>query len=262
MDKSLQIAASGMQAQKLTIDVIANNLANVNTHGYKRSNLEFQDLLYETIKAAGEATGNQEMRPTALQVGNGTRVIATQRSFQSGSIEATDNPLDLAIEGDGFFQVRMPDGNLAYTRSGSFKLTADGTIVTADGYIVEPEITVPEDTREIVVTKDGQVQALLQGETEASPLGQLELARFINPAGLEAVGQNLFRETAASGTPFVGNPGEDGLGLVHQGYLETSNVDVVQEMVRMIEAQRAYELNSKSIKTSEDMFRTVSQIVR
>lgn len=262
MDKSLQIAASGMQAQKLTIDVIANNLANVNTHGYKRSNLEFQDLLYETIKAAGEATGSQEMRPTALQVGNGTRVIATQRSFHSGSIEATDNPLDLAIEGDGFFQVRMPDGNLAYTRAGSFKLTADGTIVTADGYILEPEITIPEDTREIVVTKDGQIQALLQGETEASPLGQLELARFINPAGLEAVGQNLFRETAASGTPFVGNPGEDGLGLVHQGYLETSNVDVVQEMVRMIEAQRAYELNSKSVKTSEDMFRTVSQLKR
>lgn len=262
MDKALQIAASGMQAQKLTIDVIANNLANVNTTGYKKSQLQFQDLLYETLKAAGESTGGDRQRPTALQVGNGTRVISTQRSFRQGSVVATENPLDIAIEGDGFLIIRMPDGSPAYTRDGSLKLTADGTIVTAEGYVVEPEITIPEDAQSVVVRNDGQVEVTLFGETEPTPLGQFELARFVNPAGMESIGQNLFKETAASGTPFVGTPGTEGLGLLHQGYLETSNVDVVQEMVNMIEAQRAYELNSKTIKTTEDIYRVVNQLKR
>ncbi len=262
MDKALQAAASGMQAQKLTIDVIANNLANVNTTGYKKSNLEFQDLLYETIKSAGEATGGDRTRPGALQVGNGTRVVTTQRSFQQGSITATENPLDIAIEGDGFLVVRMPDGTAAYTRDGSLKMTADGTLVTSDGYIVEPEITVPEDAQQVNIRKDGEVEALLFGETEATPLGQIELARFVNPAGMESMGQNLYRETSASGAPFTSTPGLDGLGQLHQGYLETSNVDVVQEMVDMIEAQRAYELNSKTIKTTEDIYHIVTQLKR
>ncbi|MEJ2636531.1 MAG: flagellar basal-body rod protein FlgG [Calditrichia bacterium] len=260
MDKALQVAASGMQAQKLTIDVIANNLANVNTTGYKKSSLEFQDLLYETIRAAGESSGGDQRRPAALQVGNGTRVVASQRNFKIGSITATENPLDIAIEGDGFLQVRMPDGTNTYTRDGSLKMTADGTLVTSDGYIIEPELTIPEDTQQVVIRPDGQVEVTLLGETQPMPLGQIELARFINPGGLEAVGQNLFKETVASGAPFINTPGTEGLGLLHQGYLEGSNVDVVQEMVDMIEAQRAYELNSKTIKTTEDIYRTVTQL--
>ncbi len=262
MDKALQIAASGMQAQKLTIDVIANNLANVNTTGYKRSRLEFQDLLYQNLKSAGESTGNDNRRPIGLQIGNGTRVVATQRSFQQGTITETGNALDIAIEGDGFLVVRMPDGSFAYTRDGALKISADGLLVTSQGYILEPEITIPEDTQQIVIRKDGEIEVTLYGETEPSILGQLELARFINPAGLEAMGENLFRETVASGQPFMGTAGQDGLGLIHQGFLETSNVDVVKEMVEMIEAQRAYELNSKTIKTSEDMLRTVTQLKR
>ncbi|GAB4373622.1 MAG: flagellar basal-body rod protein FlgG [Calditrichia bacterium] len=262
MDKALQIAASGMQAQKLTIDVIANNLANVNTTGYKRTHLEFQDLLYETIKAAGEATGPQEQTPSPLQIGNGTRAVATQRSFQQGAVMATENPLDVAIQGDGFLLVRLPDGTTAYTRDGSLKMTADGTLVTSDGYIIEPEIAIPEDADQLIIRKDGQIEVIITGETEPTPLGQLELARFVNPTGLEAIGQNLFRETSASGAPFIGTPGQEGLGLIHQGYLETSNVDVVQEMVEMIEAQRAYELNSKTIKTTEDIYRVVNQLKR
>ncbi len=262
MDKALQIAASGMQAQKLTIDVIANNLANVNTTGYKKSRLEFQDLLYETIKSAGTSTGGENENPTALQLGNGTKVVSTQRSFRQGTVIATENPLDLAIEGDGFFIVRMPDGTSAYTRDGALKISADGTIVTSDGYIVEPEITIPEDAKQVTIRKDGQIEVTLFGDPEPTILGQIELARFINPAGLEAIGQNLYRETASSGNPFIGTPGLDGLGLIHQGYLETSNVDVVSEMVHMIEAQRAYELNSKTIKTTEDLYRIVSQLKR
>lgn len=262
MDKALQIAASGMQAQKLTIDVIANNLANVNTTGYKKSRMEFQDMLYQTLKAAGESTGGDNQRPGALQIGNGTRVVSSQRSFEQGSVTETGNPLDIAIEGDGFLVVRMPDGSQGYTRDGSIKLSADGTLVTADGYVIEPEISIPEDTQQIAIRKDGQVEVTLFNETEPTILGQLELARFVNPGGLEAIGQNLFKQTAASGTPFQGTPGTDGLGLIHQGYIETSNVDVVQEMVDMIEAQRAYELNSKTVKTTEDMYRTVSQMKR
>lgn len=262
MDKALQIAASGMQAQKLTIDVIANNLSNVNTTGYKKSNLEFQDLLYETLQSAGESSGGSRRRPNAVQVGNGTRVVSTQRSYRQGSVTATENPLDVAIEGDGFLMVRMPDGTTRYTRDGSLKMSADGTLVTSDGYIVEPEITIPEDAQQIIIRKDGQVEVTLVGEVEPMPLGQIELARFVNPGGLEATGQNLYRETVASGTPFINTPGLDGMGLLHQGYLETSNVDVVQEMVNMIEAQRAYELNSKTIKTTEEIYQIVSHLKR
>jgi flagellar basal-body rod protein FlgG len=262
MDKALLVAASGMQAQKLTIDVIANNLANVNTTGFKKSSLQFQDLLYETIQAAGEPTGGDRQLPNPLQVGNGTRVVSTQRSFRQGTIIMTENPLDLAIEGDGFLIIRLPDGLSAYTRDGSFKIDADGTLVTSDGYIVEPEISVPEDAQQVLIQKDGQIEVMIYGDTEPTVLGQIELARFINPEGLESIGQNLFKQTPSSGDPFIGTPGMEGLGLIHQGFLETSNVDVVKEMVEMIEAQRAYELNSKTIRTTEDIYRIVSQLKR
>jgi flagellar basal-body rod protein FlgG len=260
MDKVLYVAASGMQAQKLYIDVIANNLANVNTNGFKKSAINFQDLLYENVRDAGEPTEGAQNRPAGLQLGNGSRVIATPRSFAQGAIIATENPLDIAIQGDGFLTVRMPDGSAAYTRDGSLKISGDGLIVTADGYIVEPELTVPEDAQQIVIRSDGQVEVLRFGETQFSQIGQLELARFINPGGLEAMGHNLYKETAASGTPFTGTPGTEGLGSLAQGFLETSNVDVVEEMVAMIAAQRAYEINSKAIQTAEEMYEVENRL--
>ena len=260
MDKVLQIAASGMQAQKLNIDVIANNLANVNTNGYKKSMLEFQDLLYENIRQAGEPTSDSNFRPAGLQLGNGARAITTHRTFAQGAVVATNNSLDIAIEGEGFFMVQMPDGTNAYTRNGAFKLSAEGSLVTADGYIVDPEFNFPEDVQQVAITNDGFVQAYLAGETEPTELGQMELARFVNPAGLNALGRNLYAETSASGTPLTGAPGEDGLGQLNQGFLETSNVDVVEEMVAMISAQRAYEINSKAIQTAEEMYDVESRL--
>ncbi|NIR48909.1 MAG: flagellar hook-basal body complex protein, partial [candidate division Zixibacteria bacterium] len=198
MDKVLQVAASGMQAQKLYIDVIANNLANVNTTGFKRSNLQFQDLLYENIREAGEPTVGAQRRPESLQIGNGTRAVTTHRSFSQGTLKETNNPLDIAIEGDGFLMVRKPDGQNVYTRDGSLKVSGDGMIVTSDGYIVEPELSIPEDAQQINISRDGQVNVRLFGEVEPFPIGQLELARFVNPAGLEAIGHNLYRETPGS----------------------------------------------------------------
>ncbi len=254
MDKVLHVAASGMQAQKLYIDVIANNLANVNTTGFKRSTLNFQDLLYEHVRQAGEPVEGAKSRPAGLELGNGTRAIATHRSFAQGAIVTTNNPLDVAIQGDGFFTVRLPDGRNAYTRDGALKISADGLLVTSDGYIVEPELTIPEDAQQIVIRQDGQVEVLPFGETEFSQIGQIELVRFINPAGLSARGQNLFEETSASGTPFTGIPGTDGLGQLAQGFLESSNVEIVEEMVAMIAAQRAFEINSKAIRTAEEMY--------
>ena len=260
MDKVLRIAASGMNAQKLYIDVIANNLANVNTTGFKKTDLEFQDLFYDQLKKPGESVANATSRPTGLELGNGVQAAATQRSFQQGLITETGNPLDVAIQGDGFFVVRLPDGQQAYTRDGGFKLSADGTLVTSQGYIIEPELTIPEDAQEITIRPDGTVEVLVYGDKEPIPVGQLELARFVNPAGLESMGQNLYKETVASGQPFNGTPGEQGLGVLHQGFLETSNVDVVEEMVRMIEAQRAYEINAKAIKTAENMYEVENRL--
>lgn len=260
MDKVLHVAASGMQSQKLYIDVIANNLANVNTTGFKKSNLNFQDLLYETVREAGEPTEGAQSRPVGLELGNGSRAVATHRSFSQGAITATNNPLDVAIQGDGLFVVRLPDGRNAYSRDGALKVSSDGLIVTSDGYVVEPEITLPEDAQQVIIRNDGQVDVLLFGETQFSQIGQIELARFINPAGLSALGHNLYEETGASGTPTTGTPGTDGLGELAQGFLEDSNVDVVEEMVAMIAAQRAYEINSKAIKTAEDMYQVENRL--
>jgi flagellar basal-body rod protein FlgG len=253
MIKAMRTAASGMAAQQMNVDNIANNLANVNTTGFKRSKLEFQDLLYKNIRQAGTSAATGINIPTSLEVGYGTRPVSTVRQFEVGDLSETSNPLDMAIEGNGFFQVTMPDGTIAYTRDGSFKLTADGQLATSDGLLMSPEITVPEDAEMVSIGYDGRVYAKIVGQVDPQELGQIELAKFINPAGLEALGHNLYAQSAASGDPVTGIAGEDGLGSIAQGYLELSNVDVVKEMVNMIVAQRAYEINSKAIQTSDEM---------
>lgn len=262
MIKSLRTAASGMSAQQLNVDNIANNLANVNTTGFKKAKVEFQDVLYQRIKQAGVANATGETVPTNLEVGYGVKPVATTRQFKMGEIQATENPLDLVIEGDGFFQVTMPDGTQAYTRDGSFKVNADGRITTSDGYYLYPEITIPEDAESISFMADGTVSVMLNGQTDPSEIGQLELARFINPAGLSAMGHNLYKPTGASGDAITAVPSEEGMGNILQGYLELSNVDIVSEMVNMIIAQRAYEINSKAISTSDEMSQIANNLKR
>jgi flagellar basal-body rod protein FlgG len=260
MIKAMRTAASGMTAQQLNVDNIANNLANVNTTGFKRSQVEFQDVLYQNLRKAGTATAVGTAVPTNLDVGYGTRAVATVREFSVGDFSSTGNALDLAISGSGFFQISMPDGTIGYSRDGAFKMSADGRVVTSDGFPLTPEITIPEDATSISVSMDGNVAVLLVGSDEEQSVGQIELARFINPAGLSAVGHNLYTQTSASGNPILGAPTESGLGKIDQGYLEVSNVKVVDEMVNMIVAQRAYELNSKVIQTSEDMTQIVNNL--
>lgn len=262
MDKALRIAATGMLAQKLHVDVIAHNLANVNTTAFKKSKVEFQDILYQTIRPAGSTTSEGATTPTELQLGCGTRPVATNKNFMQGTAISTGNALDMAIEGDGFFQVLRADGTIAYTRDGAFKLSADGRLVNSDGYIHEPEISIPVDTQSIMISRDGLVSVTVAGSNDPQDVGQIELARFINPAGLKSIGQNLYERTAASGNPIIGTPGIEGFGEITQGYLESSNVDVVEEMVDMIQAQRAYEINSKTIKTADDMMNLVNNLKR
>jgi flagellar basal-body rod protein FlgG len=262
MIKAMRTASSGMVAQQMNVDNIANNIANVNTTGFKRSKVEFQDVLYQNLKKAGTATAIGTSAPTNLDVGYGTRAVATVREFSTGDFTMTENPLDMAISGNGFFQIQMPDGTTAFTRDGAMKVSADGRIVTSDGFFLLPELTIPEDATSVSVSIDGDVSVLVIGSDEPQSIGQIELARFINPAGLSAVGHNLYVQTAASGTPITGTPSTDGLGKIDQGYLEISNVNVVDEMVNMIVAQRAYELNSKVIQTSEDMTQIVNNLKR
>ncbi len=250
MSRAMRTAATGMMAQQLNVDTIANNLANVNTTGFKRSKIEFQDLLYQTVRRSG-ISGAQA--PVELQIGYGVRPVATQRIFSQGNITQTSNALDLSIEGDGFFQIMRPDGTVCYTRDGTFKLSADGEIVTSDGFALEPELSLPENATDIHITRNGVLSVLIAGETESQEIGQIELAKFINPAGLSALGRNLFAATEASGDAMVGVPGTEGFGMLSQGYLELSNVEVVEEMVNMIIAQRAYEINAKAVQTAEDM---------
>ncbi len=256
----MRTAATGMQAQQMNVDVIANNLANVNTTGFKRSKLEFQDILYQNLRKAGTATAVGAIVPTNLAVGYGTKPVATTREFSTGDFVVTANPLDLAISGNGFFQIQMPDGQISYTRDGAFKISADGQVVTSDGFLLTPEITIPEDATSLSVSIDGEFSVLLVGDDQPQTIGQMELAKFINPAGLSAVGHNLYNQTGASGSPILGTPTRDGLGPIDQGHLEMSNVKVVDEMVNMIVAQRAYELNSKVIQTGEDMARIVNNL--
>ncbi|MBN1968124.1 MAG: flagellar basal-body rod protein FlgG [Candidatus Delongbacteria bacterium] len=262
MIKSLYSGASGMRAQQLNIDNISNNLANVNTDGYKKMKVEFQDLIYQTIRSAGTKTGQESSTPVELQLGVGVRPVSTSKDFSQGTVTQTGNPLDVAIYGDGFFRITKDDGGEAYTRDGHFKISADGTLVTNDGFIVEPQITIPDDTEAILIGDNGIVSVLLSGETIPQELGQLELAKFINPNGLKNIGQNLFTATEASGDAVTGTPMSVGFGSVKQAYTETSNVDLVQEMVDMITAQRAYDLNSKSIKTADEMLQSANQLKR
>jgi flagellar basal-body rod protein FlgG len=262
MIRSLWTSATGMQAQALNLDVISNNLANVNTSGFKKSRAEFQDLLYETLISAGTPSASDSELPSGIQIGHGTRPVAVLKIFTQGDMENTKNELDLAIEGDGFFQVRLPNGETAYTRCGAFKVDSGGRIVTADGFPLEPEITIPPDAVSISVGMDGTVSVLEAGESTPSEVGTIELARFINPAGLLSMGKNLFATTDASGDEITGNAGEDGFGTIAQGFLEMSNVSVVDEMVNMITAQRAYEVNSKSIQTSDEMLQIANNLKR
>lgn len=262
MMRALWTAGTGMVAQQANIDVISNNMANVNTNGFKKSRADFQDLMYQTIRQAGATTGPDSQLPTGIQIGHGVRQVATQKLYTQGTFQQTGNDLDIAIEGQGFFQITLPDGTLAYTRDGAFKKDGTGRVVTSEGYPLEPAITIPENATEISVSADGRVTAKLPNQTAVQDLGQLQLARFINPAGLESMGRNLLKETAASGAPVVANPGADGAGTLVQKYLEMSNVQIVEEMVNLIVAQRAYEINSKAITTADEMLGQAANLRR
>ncbi len=262
MIRSLWTAASGMQAQSTNIDVIANNLSNVSTAGFKRSRAEFQDLLYETMRAPGVSAAGDNMVPTGIQIGHGTRTVATSKLFTQGDFQHTENELDIAIEGEGFFQITQPNGDNAYSRAGNFKIDSEGRIVTADGYLLEPGITIPTDATAVSIATDGTVSVRQPGQDQPVDVGSIQTVRFANPAGLEAIGRNLFLETDSSGDPSTGTPGEEGFGTLAQGYLEMSNVSVVDEMVNMITAQRAYEINSKAIQTSDEMLQTANNLKR
>ena len=263
MMRAMGTAASGMKAMQLQIDAISNNLANVNTTGFKKSSMQFQDLLYESVVPGGQVRASGLIEPTRVEVGHGVKLVATSKDFGQGMVVTTNNPLDLMIEGDGFFQLRMPDGQLAYTRDGSFKMDAERNIVTALGYRMEPALQVPADAVEISIARDGTVSVMLAGSRSAvQDIGRIELVRFPNPAGLVSKGSNMFLESPSSGVPLTSTPGLDGLGEVAIGFLEMSNVEVVDELVRMITAQRAYELNSKTIGMADQMLQTVANIKR
>jgi flagellar basal-body rod protein FlgG len=250
-----------MFAEQLNLDNISNNLANVNTTGFKKGQAQFQDLMYQIIRPANANPG-QNAEPVQLEIGHGVRPVAITRSYEQGTLTQTDNPMDLAISGDGFFQVTLSDNRAAYTRDGSLKISPEGVIVTSNGYPLEGDLRLPIDAQQIMVSREGIVSALVAGQTQPQEIGQLELARFINPAGLSSMGQNLYTETVASGPPLRGQAGRDSLGQIEQGYLEASNVSVIEEMVKMITAQRAYEINSKTIRTAEDMLAQATNLKR
>ncbi len=259
--RALNIAATGMLAQQLNVEVISNNIANMNTTGYKRQRAEFQDLLYQNLERAGAASSDAGTVVTnGIQIGLGVRTGSVYRIMQQGNLEQTENPYDLAIEGRGFFHIQMPDGSDAYTRAGSFQLSPTGQLVTPEGYTVAPGITIPQDATAVSISKTGQVQATLPGQSAPQTLGQLELASFFNEAGLESLGNNDFKETASSGSPTTGTPGDTGFGTVSQGFLETSNVNAVSEITNLITAQRAYEMNSKVITAADDMLQATNNL--
>jgi flagellar basal-body rod protein FlgG len=260
MMRSLWVAKSGMEAQQTQLDHISNNLANSSTNGYKQSHAVFEDLIYQNLRQSGANTSDQTQLPTGLQVGLGVRPVATSREFSQGNLQQTSNSLDVAIQGQGFFQITMPDGTTGYTRDGAFKLNAQGQIVTNNGYLVQPGITVPGQSTGLTIGTDGTVTVLVPGTTNPQNLGQLQLANFTNPAGLDPKGQNIFAETLASGQPTSSVPAANGMGSISQGFVETSNVNVVQELVTMIQTQRAYELNSKAIQTSDQMLQKLGQM--
>lgn len=260
MMRSLWIAKTGLDAQQLNLDVISNNLANVSTNGFKRSRAVFEDLLYQTMRQPGAQSTQTTQVPSGLTLGTGARPISTERIYTQGSLQQTQNPLDMAINGSGFFQIQMPDGTLAYTRDGAFQKDNTGQVVTSSGYPLSPAITVPQNAISLSVSRDGVVTVTLPGATAPTQIGTVQLATFVNVGGLQAVGENLFIETASSGTPTPNTPGLNGTGLINQGYVETSNVNVAEELVTMIQAQRAYEVNSKVITTSDAMLGRLVQM--
>lgn len=260
MFKSLNTAATGMIAQQSNIDVVANNIANVDTAGFKKSRAEFEDLIYSNQKDPGQASGLNSITPTGVQTGLGVRTASIQKDFTGGQTKMTNNPLDFQIEGNGFFQVRTPDGEIAYTRDGAFKKDASGRVVDKNGNALIPELTIPETAAVIEATPAGEIRVMHQGATESEVIGQLELANFVNPAGLKSMGKNLFTPTPASGQAATARPGTQGVGFVAQNQLETSNVNIVDEMINMITAQRAYETNSKVVQTSDQMLQTAVNV--
>jgi len=260
MMRSLWIAKTGMDAQQTQLDIISNNLANVSTNGFKGSRAVFEDLLYQTLRQPGAQSSQQTQIPSGLQVGTGVQLIATERLFTQGNLQQTGNSLDLAINGQGFFQVLLPDGTTAYTRDGSLQLNSQGQVVTASGYPVQPQITIPNNAQTITIGSDGTVSVLQAGQTKPAQVGTIQLANFINPAGLQGMGENLYLETATSGTATVGQPASNGMGSLSQGYVETSNVNVVEELVNMIQTQRAYDINSKAVQTADQMLQSLSQL--
>jgi flagellar basal-body rod protein FlgG len=260
MIRSLWIAKTGLDSQQTNLDVISHNLANVSTNGYKRQRAVFEDLIYQTLRQPGAQSSQQTQIPSGLQLGTGARTVATERIFTQGSLQRTENALDIAINGGGFFQIQMPDGTLAYTRDGAFQKDSTGQVVTSSGYPLSPPITIPADALSVTVSRDGIVSVLQQGQTTPSQIGNIQLANFVNVGGLQSAGENLFVETASSGAPTPNTPGTNGTGLLNQGMVETSNVNVAEELVSMIQAQRAYELNSKAVTTSDQMLGRLSQL--
>jgi flagellar basal-body rod protein FlgG len=260
MIRSLWISKTGLEAQQTQMDVISNNLANINTSGFKRSRAVFEDMLYQNLRQPGAQSSQQTQVPSGLQIGTGVRPVATERIHTQGNLQQTGNQLDVAIQGQGFFQVLMPDGTTGYTRDGSFQTDSQGQLVTANGFVVQPALTIPANATSITIGQDGTVSVTQAGSAAPIQIGSLQLATFVNPAGLESMGQNLYLETAASGTPSTNVPGTNGTGTLSQAMVETSNVNVVEELVNMIQTQRAYEINSKSITTSDQMLQKLSQI--
>jgi flagellar basal-body rod protein FlgG len=260
MMRSLWISKTGLEAQQTNMDVISNNLANVSTNGFKRGRAVFEDLLYQTLRQPGAQSSQQTQLPTGLQLGTGVRPVATERIFTQGNLQLTSNPLDMAINGQGFFQILLPDGTTAYTRDGQFHTDSQGALVTSGGYHVQPAITIPANAQTVTVARDGTVSAIRAGSATPTTVGTIQLVNFVNPAGLQSMGENLYLETASSGTANANTPGTNGLGLLQQGYAETSNVNVVEELVSMIQTQRAYEINSKSIQTADQMLQRLSQM--
>ncbi|MBT9516382.1 MULTISPECIES: flagellar basal-body rod protein FlgG [Methyloversatilis] len=260
MIRSLWIARTGMDAHQTQLDVITNNLANVSTNGFKRARAVFEDLLYQTMRQPGALNTQQNTIPSGLQIGTGVRPVATERIHTQGNIQQTGGTLDVAIQGEGFFQIQMPDGTLSYTRDGAFQKDAQGVMVTSSGFPVQPQITIPADAVSVTIGRDGVVSVLQAGQNAPTQIGQLQLATFVNTGGLQSVGENLFVETASSGVPTPNTPGTNGAGLLNQGFVETSNVNVVEELVNMIQTQRAYEINSRAIQTSDQMLARLTQL--
>lgn len=261
MNPALWVAKTGLDAQQMRMTVVSNNLANVSTTGFKKDRANFQDLVYQTVRQAGGQSSQDTLLPSGLMLGTGVRVVATEKQHTQGNLIQTGNSLDMAIEGRGFFQVLMPDGTVAYTRDGSFQVDEQGRLVTSGGYLLEPGITLPEDVESVTIGMDGTVTVQLPGQAAGAQIGVIQLADFINPAGLQPIGQNLYPETTASGAPLIGTPGLEGLGRIHQGALEASNVNIAEELVNMIETQRAFETNTKAIQTTDQMLQFITNNV-